>query len=224
MTILQPVRCGQQQLQPTIRAVAGANPVDLLADVGITTARLAATAHLAATLEATGLVSEREVKAAVDKAKQITASGEEATEHAKCDKVSVTESASHFSVTPKENFQETGLSAGADCGASANADGGGGGGGPAAGDELITAAASSSSHAASAAGEMGESIAVCENCPALKRNKHPETGEVWVPYNADRCLLRVCDAVYECGAGCPYGKNCILKLVQHGAPQQQFTM
>ena len=40
-----------------------------------------------------------------------------------------------------------------------------------------------------------------------------------MPYNTDRCLIRVCDAIFECGKDCPYGKGCNLKLVQNGLPR-----
>ena len=44
-----------------------------------------------------------------------------------------------------------------------------------------------------------------------------------MPYNRDRCLLRVCDAVYECGGDCPYGKACILKLVRATAQNDSWS-
>ena len=76
--------------------------------------------------------------------------------------------------------------------------------------------------AAAAAAEPtpgADMVDMCRDCPALSRNRHPETNEVWVPYNQDRCLLRVCDKIFECGDDCPYGRSCMLKLVQHGLPR-----
>ena len=50
-------------------------------------------------------------------------------------------------------------------------------------------------------------------------NTCPLTQEPRFPYNRDRCLIEVCDAVYECGAECKGGLKCMLKLVQHGLPR-----
>ena len=87
------------------------------------------------------------------------------------------------------------------------------------------AAAASAEPGAAAAAAAAEPtpgadmVDMCRDCPALSRNRHPETNEVWVPYNQDRCLLRVCDKIFECGDDCPYGRSCMLKLVQHGLPR-----
>lgn len=158
--------------------------------------------RLVMALEATGIVSGREVACAVAQAKAAMPS-EEPNDAGSSD----TASATHGCVVKHGDQARDPVSA-AYAGAPS-----------AAASSDTSPAAASQPSAQTEAGQLGEAIDLCKNCPALNRNRHPETGEVWVPYNRDRCLLRVCDAVFECGPDCPYGKRCIIKLVQHGLPR-----
>ena len=53
-------------------------------------------------------------------------------------------------------------------------------------------------------------------CACTQLNRCPTTGEPWIPYNSDGCLLEVCDKVVECGVDCKAGSACPVKLIQKG--------
>ena len=206
----------------TIRTVAGKQLVELLADQGINTIADLANqpGHLATTLDATGLVSEREVSSAVAKAKALlrvtkteTSTGRvgEAADSDSCatasgDRCSAIKPESLSAQTVRETQRELMVPAAgvdarapvADPAATATAAGASAvaavAAAPAAAaapavDGQSTAGASAhetlsdtvvSDHEAQE--QIEEAVQQWEKCPAVRRNKHPETGlSHWTP-------------------------------------------